>query len=65
MSMSTIVRVLCDKSVDAFDGEPGQKAREVRAAAKAEGWKLGREKDFCPQCAEAIKIKVAEIQSGA
>ena len=63
MSMLTYVTVRCDKCGIPLTGDQDDKARIVRATAKAKGWKLGKQKDFCPICKEAIAEQIKQLQS--
>lgn len=65
MSMSTLIVLNCDKCQEvSYRGLTGTKAREIRAAAKKDGWKLGKQKDFCPSCAKEIAEAVKNAALG-
>lgn len=59
MSIHHVIHLACDRCPTVSSGEHGEKAREVRALAKFQSWKLGKKQDLCPKCkaglAEAIK----------
>lgn len=63
MSMTTLISVKCDKCGTLEGCTAGIKSREVRADAKAKGWKLGKQRDLCKECAdelaEAVKTLLA------
>lgn len=67
MSMIKSVNMRCDKcgklrTVGEITISEG--ARDHRARAKHDGWKLGKQKDFCKSCAEQIKEAVKQAASG-
>ena len=66
MSTVTYVRVRCNKCGDESNTDfiTWQKPREVRANAKAQGWKLGKQKDYCPSCSADINEQIRKIREG-
>lgn len=65
MSIAKTVTLLCDKCGKAkFAGVVGEGVRAIRAMAKHDGWKLGRQKDFCPSCAAEIAEAIKAAQAG-
>lgn len=65
MSVKIEISIACDKEgcLTSIGGAPTEKARAIRAVAKGYGWKLGKQRDFCPkhaaEIAEAIKNAAA------
>lgn len=65
MSVAKSVNVLCDKCGEKkFTGVVGEGTRVVRAMAKHDGWKLGKQKDFCPVCAKEIAETIKQASQG-
>lgn len=64
MSISTLVRVNCDKCENTHGELAGVKARAVKASAKAAGWKVGKSKDFCPSCSAEIDAAIKAAKAG-
>ena len=66
MSTAKSVTVFCDKNAcqNRFEGSTGETTRDVRAAAKANSWKLGKSKDFCPSCSAEISEAISRARTG-
>lgn len=63
--MSTIkelkVTVKCDKC---GTHREGSSRKAIRSAAKAAGWRLGKDKDFCPDCDAELQKKAKQVLAG-
>lgn len=63
MSNNRYFTVRCDKC-ETETGPAIAKPRAIRAELKVAGWKLGKQKDFCPGCAKDIAAAVENAKAG-
>lgn len=68
MSMSIRTFVSCDKCnakvASSANSTKRADIRNARILARNEGWKLGKQKDFCKECAAEIAAAVKAAQAG-
>ena len=59
-----IVQVQCDKC-NKLHPITGDGARAAKDFAREAGWKLGKQKDYCPQCSADINEQIRKIREGS